>query len=127
MNDVVRDQRRARTAADAAFAALETARVLERPDAAVEAGAAIDKAWSRPALTDDDRRALTARRAELDAALRNHDASDVRAYATKYGLGGARMWTSSQGARFFRVITESFPRHVNYVYVVEVPSEMAYT
>jgi glyoxylase-like metal-dependent hydrolase (beta-lactamase superfamily II) len=107
-----REHRRALVFLETAFQQLETATALGRDPR--EARALVDKALAKPALDDADRAQARERLASLARP-------DERAqYVVKHGLGGARMWTSSGGARFFRVVTESFPRHVNYVYFLEI-------
>ncbi len=119
VDEAARKERRARVAADAAFWDLEAALVLRRD--ARDAGAALDKALARPALAAADKSAFAARRAQLDAALGAGDRdAALRGYAEEHGIGGARLWTTSSGTRIYRVVTESFPRHVNYVYFLDL-------
>lgn len=126
MSDVdkrARDRRRARTALEHAMWDLEAALVLSAP--AHDAEAKVAAALAR--VDDDgDRAHFAERRRALDHALQNGGARGpaLQAYARVYGVGGARAWTSSSGVRFFRVVTESFPRHINYVYVADIGGEI---
>lgn len=107
--------RRAAGALEAAFWDLEAALVLARDTTAAEA------TWTQAiARVDEPERAMAiARRARFEHA-RVHGADDLRAYTAEHGLGGARMTTSSGGARIYRVVSEAFPRHINYVYFIDL-------
>lgn len=90
---------------------------------AVTAEAAWQKARDRPSLDDVDRAAAVARRAQLAWAL-EHGGEALGSYAREHGLGGARCHRTSGGARILRLVTESFPRHLNYVYLVELDDQL---
>jgi glyoxylase-like metal-dependent hydrolase (beta-lactamase superfamily II) len=121
-DDAARRRRHAQQALEAAFVALETALALGRD--AVEASSLVDKAVARDALDPGDRAKAATRRLQLSAIVNEQRSGGVEAYAREHGLGGTRAWTSSGGAKFFRIVTESFPRHVNYVYVIEIDDEI---
>jgi glyoxylase-like metal-dependent hydrolase (beta-lactamase superfamily II) len=110
-----RERRRARAGLEAAYWDLEAALALGRDAAAAEV------AWqkARARLFEEDAHAADARRMQLRHAL-EHGGEALRAYAKEHGLGGASCTTTSGGVRIVRLVTESFPRHVNYVYLVEL-------
>lgn len=108
-------------ALDLAWWELETALVLGRDAAMARVG--WDRARARRELSPEDGAAADERRRRLDFCLQ-HGAADLRAYAREHGLGGARQWTTSSGARIFRLVTESFPRHVNYVYLLQLDDQI---
>ena len=106
---------RAAGALEAAFWDLETALVLERT--AVAAEAAWSTAMARVAAPESA--VAVARRARFEHA-RVNGAAELAAYAAEHGLGGARLTTSSGGVRVYRVVSEAFPRHINYVYFLDL-------
>ncbi|HEY4224140.1 MAG TPA: MBL fold metallo-hydrolase [Myxococcota bacterium] len=121
-----REHRRAVVAAHAALEALETALALDRGDHIASATASLDKALAKPVLTDVDRAAVAARRTQLGHALAStlDQRAALAAYAREHGIGGVRAWTTSSGVRIYRISTESFPRHVNYVYAIDFGDEL---
>lgn len=108
--------RRARAALETALGELEVAAVLGRPPAA--AHAALAAALAQPELDEDERGAARARAARVAGAA--VDPVERARYAAAHGIGGVVQFRSDRGARITRVVTESFPRHVNYVYLLEV-------
>jgi glyoxylase-like metal-dependent hydrolase (beta-lactamase superfamily II) len=110
--------RRARAAVEAAFWDLECAGVLGRDTVAPHAALTTAIAKLEPA----EGAAATQRAVQLAHArnTRNYDA-----YAKAHGLAGVVAYRSAKGARFWRIVTESFPRHVNYVYLIEIESDGA--
>jgi glyoxylase-like metal-dependent hydrolase (beta-lactamase superfamily II) len=60
--------------------------------------------------------------ARLDHLLRAETADDARhAYATQYGIAGTRRFHAGKETRIYQISVETFPRHVNNVYVVVEP------
>ncbi len=112
---VARTTSRAAGALEAALWDIEAALLLERE--ATSAEVAWRAALARVAAPE--RAVATARRSRFEHA-RVHGGVELRAYAADHGVGGARMTTSSGGARIFRVVSEAFPQHINYVYFLDL-------
>lgn len=84
-----------------------------------DAGAHLDPAGARLALrAQSDDVAIVGMSERLEALLRSeHDGVDRRAYVEAYGVCGARRFTAN-GATIYQMAVETFPRHVNNVYLV---------
>jgi glyoxylase-like metal-dependent hydrolase (beta-lactamase superfamily II) len=118
---LARRRRRAREALLAALQAREQAHVLDRDwhEADDALGRALEGA---DVLEEADRANLLRRREELvDALTKDHDA--LLAYGARHGLGGVFRFTTARGVDIYRVPAETFPGHVNYVYVFEVEGQ----
>jgi glyoxylase-like metal-dependent hydrolase (beta-lactamase superfamily II) len=121
---VTSSSRRARASVESKLWGLERALVLGGDAAAATTAVddATKKAQAKGRLSEDDAAAFARRRARLADAFATGDAA-VQAYAGEHGLGGTRLTTTNQGARVLRLVAETLPGHVNYVYVVEIGGE----
>lgn len=111
--------RRANAFLESAFWDVEASLVLGRDGAAAEL--AYEKALAR--VEEPSRAAARARRARLAHAV-EHRGDALADYAREHGLGGARMTTSSSGVRIYRVVAEAFPRHINYIYFIDLGDQL---
>jgi glyoxylase-like metal-dependent hydrolase (beta-lactamase superfamily II) len=59
-----------------------------------------------------------ARFAELEIAIAHKKKDDIRAYVDRRGIAGVRAFTTNGGARIYLMRVETFPRHINNVYVI---------
>jgi glyoxylase-like metal-dependent hydrolase (beta-lactamase superfamily II) len=88
-------------------------------------GAHLDPAAARTALETSPEEVLalglTARLDALSRAVASGNAEHVRAYVTAHGVCGVARFHAGERTRIYGLSVETFPRHVNNVYVVLEP------
>jgi glyoxylase-like metal-dependent hydrolase (beta-lactamase superfamily II) len=93
------------------------------PDAVLaEEGAHLDPADARARLAESAGDVALAgeeaRAASLSRALEGGTADDRRAYVDQHGIAGVRRFRAGSGARIYALEVETFPNHVNNVYLL---------
>jgi glyoxylase-like metal-dependent hydrolase (beta-lactamase superfamily II) len=82
----------------------------------LDPGTALFKLAAAP--DEVERTGMTERLAQLQGALGAGRDEERRLYSDQHGIGGVQRFHSKGGARIYAMSVETFPRHVNNVYLV---------